>query len=317
MGHVNVDPDAIASIYGIKFILENIVGNAEIDILIDGVNKTAQDIIDFYDSNFLSETNKKYDLIIIVDVNVLNQLGSFKKLVKAQKKDSLIIIDHHTPTDFANEKASLVYIDEDRTSAAEIITELIFDLNLVPNEKLLTVLLSGILYDSRRFYHMNNRLLSILSKMFEHGVDYDLAVSILQKKIDYPQRVARLKAASRLRLKIIDKWLIAWSKIGSYEGSVGRSFLELGADVAFVYSGRKKDTRLSVRATSEFHIKTGVNFGRDIMKKLGDFFGGEGGGHSTAAALNIPKIIDEKALRNKALNILENCMLENKKNNES
>lgn len=305
IGHRSVDPDAVASAYGMEFILRSFHPEAEIDILIDGISKTATSILEYYSEPYLTTSEKKYDLIVIVDVNVPNQLGVFMDLVLSHAREKLVIIDHHTKTDFSENDVSIAYIEEERTSAAEMISELIFDLDLQPEVKLLNTLLSGIIFDSRRFFSLNPKLLSLISKMFNHGVDYDFAVGLNQKNFDYSTKIARIKCASKLHLTKIKDWLIVWSAIGSFEGTSARALLDLGADVALIYSKRKNETRLNVRARNEFYNTTDIHFGRDIMKVLSEKYNGDGGGHSTAAALNIPGEIAEVEIKKATLSLLE------------
>ncbi|NHJ04947.1 MAG: hypothetical protein EAX90_08995 [Candidatus Heimdallarchaeota archaeon] len=313
IGHTSADPDSIASAYGVEFIMRNFHPKARIDVLVDGISDPTKELITYYNSEFSSEANNNYDLIIIVDVNVPNQLGVFKDFVLSFNKNDIVIIDHHAISDLATDYSNFVFIDDERTSASEIICELIFELKLKPSVQLLTILLSGIIYDSRRFYSMNKNLLKILEKIFDFNVNYDLAVKLVQRDYENSERIARLKCASRLQIQKIHGWQIAWSRIGSHEGSCARSILDLGADVAIIYSKRKKETRLNVRASHAFYLETQVHFGRDIMSILGKEYNGDGGGHSTAAALNIPSEITETEMKLATFKLLENQLKNNVK----
>ncbi|MHA1558133.1 MAG: DHH family phosphoesterase [Candidatus Heimdallarchaeota archaeon] len=305
VGHMSVDPDAVSSAYGVEFILQSFHPESEIDILIDGISKTATTMLEYYSKPYLTTSEKKYDLIVIVDVNVPNQLGVFKDLILSHDKEKLVIIDHHTKTDFSEKDVSIAYVEEERTSATEMVSEIIFDLDLKPDKKLLNTLLSGIIFDSRRFFSLTPNLISLIDKMFKLGVDYDFAVKLNQKDYDLSTKVARIKCASRLHLHKIEDKLIVWSSIGSHEGSSARAILDLGADVALIYSRRKKETRLNVRARNVFYKSTDIHFGRDIMKVISEKYNGNGGGHSTAAALNIPSEIEESEIRRATLSLLE------------
>ncbi len=305
IGHRSVDPDAVSSAFGIEFILRNFHPESSIDVLIDGISKSAISLLDYYSKPYLTTSDKKYDLIVIVDVNVPNQFGVFKELILSHAKEKLVIIDHHTKTDFSENNVSIAFVEEERTSATEMVSELIFDLDLKPDIKLLNTLLSGIIFDSRRFYSLSPNLLSLIDKMFKFGVDYDLAVKLNQRNFDQSTKVARIKCASRLHLHKIEDKLIVWSSIGSHEGSSARAILDLGADVALIFSRRKNETRLNVRARNIFYSSTNIHFGRDIMKVLSEKYHGDGGGHSTAAALNIPSEIEESELRKAAFSILD------------
>jgi len=313
LGHTSADPDSIASAFGMAFIMESLHSEIIVDVLIDGISKHSTGVMQYYPKPFLKEITKKYDLFIIVDVNVLAQMGKFQETIRQHPKESIIIIDHHTPTDFTKD-IPLAIIEDDKTSASEMVTRLIFDLSLQPDEALLTILLSGIIYDSRRFYSMKKELSALLSMMLELGADYDTSVSIIQNKLEKSERIARIKCASRCKLHRFNNWLIIWSKIGSHEGSSARALLSIGADVGLIITKRKKLTRLTVRATNNFYKKTNINFGKDIMQPLGRIFNGDGGGHSTAAALTILREIPEDELMNEALKLLEDLLtkVENK-----
>jgi len=258
----------------------------------------------YYEGSYIEEAKEKYDLVVIVDDNVLNQLGKYQELVKNQDKETIVVIDHHTPTDFVKNDVSVAFIEEHRTSTAEMIVELIFELKLQPPKELLTILMAGILYDSRRFFSLEKSLLGLLEQMFENGMDYNQAIQLIQMRNEPPERIARIKSAARMKLEPIDDWLIVWSSVGSFEGSAARAILDIGADVALIYSTRKNETRLTVRATRYFFKTTGLNFGKDIMIEVSKSLGGEGGGHPTAAALNIPFIIPEKELKKKIFALL-------------
>ena len=121
----------------------------------------------------------------------------------------------------------------------------------------------------------------------ESGADYDACIRSLIIKADRSERIARLKAASRISVHTIGDWVIATAKIGAYEASACRGIIDLGADVAIVGGKPSKDVvRISVRSTQEFYKETGINLGKDIMEPLGDLIDGKGGGHPNAAGAN-------------------------------
>ena len=304
ISHTSADPDSIASAFGMDFILKQLHPKVTVDILIDEIGLHVSNIIDYYKMPILNKANKNYDLFIIVDVNVLTQIGIFQDLILKQNKNSLLIIDHHTTSNFSK-AINYTFIDEQKTSTSEIVTKLIFELALKPDVKLLNVLLAGIIYDSRRFLILNFEQLKLLEKMFNSGVDYKAAIKLIQLKKEDSERIAHIKCASRLFLNKIDSWLIVWSTVGSFEGSSAKAIVDLGADVAIIYSIQKNTTRLNIRATNDFYDKTGIHFGKDIMQALEKVFGGEGGGHSIAAALVIPEKINEEKLKKETFNLLQ------------
>jgi len=312
IGHSSVDPDSIASAFGMEFIVKELHSSINVDVLVDGISKHTSKLMKYYDKQYKVETKNKYSLIIIVDVNVPSQLGKFLELIQSHDKKNVILIDHHTHTDFADSNTSIAYIEENRTSTAEMVLELILELSIKPPENLLNILLSGILYDSRRFYSLNQKTLDLVNKMFQQGVNYDIAVSLIQKRLEESERIARIKCASRIQYEKIQDWILVWSRVGSHEGTSARAILDLGADVALIYSTRAKETRLNVRSTHAFYRKTGIHFGSDIMKELSAEFNGDGGGHSTTAALNIPMIVNEEKLKKSTLGLLKNLLQKNR-----
>jgi nanoRNase/pAp phosphatase (c-di-AMP/oligoRNAs hydrolase) len=143
------------------------------------------------------------------------------------------------------------------------------------------------LFDTRRFFYAGVDTLSTAIKLIESGADYEKCVRTLLIKPDRSERIARLKAAARVKVHLIDNWVVAVSKINAFEASACRGMIELGADVAIVGGSPSKDVvRFSSRSTREFFDKTGVSLGSDIMEPLGQLIGGEGGGHANAAGAN-------------------------------
>jgi nanoRNase/pAp phosphatase (c-di-AMP/oligoRNAs hydrolase) len=56
--------------------------------------------------------------------------------------------------------------------------------------------------------------------------------------------------------------------------------------VAIVAGQQNEKIQVSMRASHEFHEKTGVHLGRDIAKPLGEYLRGMGGGHAVSAGAN-------------------------------
>jgi nanoRNase/pAp phosphatase (c-di-AMP/oligoRNAs hydrolase) len=100
------------------------------------------------------------------------------------------------------------------------------------------------------------------------------------------ERIARLKASKRVKLLKVNNWLIAFSNVSSYQASAARGLINLGAHVAIVAGQRGEKIQISMRASQDFHEKTGVHLGRDIAKPLGAYLKGMGGGHSVSAGVN-------------------------------
>ncbi len=111
--------------------------------------------------------------------------------------------------------------------------------------------------------------------------------------------MARLKALQRLTISRADNWIIAASKVNSYQASVARILNYIGTHVAIV--GGKNNDRyiISLRCKENFHKKTGIHLGKDIAIPIAERFNGSGGGHAMAAGINGIGDVDE---------IIEKCI---------
>jgi hypothetical protein len=119
------------------------------------------------------------------------------------------------------------------------------------------------------------------------GVNVQETLPLLSLPLEYSERIARLRASQRVKLTKIHDWLITFSHVNAYQASAARALIGLGAHVAIV-AGQKKKKKLqvSLRASREFHEKTGIHLGRDIAQPLGEYLHGMGGGHSISAGAN-------------------------------
>jgi len=117
-------------------------------------------------------------------------------------------------------------------------------------------------------------------------VNAEEVLSLLSMPTDSSERVARLKACQRAKLKKINDWLIVFSHVSAYQASAARALVSLGAHVAVVAGQRGDALQVSLRSSREFHQKTGIHLGRDIAKPLGEYLHGMGGGHATSAGVN-------------------------------
>ena len=101
----------------------------------------------------------------------------------------------------------------------------------------------------------------------------------------FSERVARIKASTRIQIKKIENWIIAFSHVGSYQASAARAIIDLGAHMVVIAGLKGKKIEISLRSSSEFNKKTGIHLGKDIAQPLGEILQGMGGGHISAAGL--------------------------------
>ena len=282
--HKNADPDAIASAILLKYFIESIGGNACI-MVPEGISSLTRRILSDLDVEYV-ECSKPYsvDGVIVVDASNQIQLGG---VLEAIDGGSLILIDHHAPGNLV-ERAYISLVNQDYPSTTELVVEVIKASGGRVSAELATLGLIGILYDSRRFLIIGPRTFEITQTLIEWGGDYVHAVKILsqEREEDYSERNARLRALSRLKIaRTCKDLLVAVTHIGSYESSVARSLIELGADIAVVLTERREGYRASVRTSRRAEAR-GVK-ADSIALYLAGKYGGEGGGHSMAAMAHL------------------------------
>jgi nanoRNase/pAp phosphatase (c-di-AMP/oligoRNAs hydrolase) len=298
LGHQNADPDAICSMVAFKFLYQSIKPDGIAILACNDISRLGNQVLNLLasDVNISQTTVDDYDLIALLDTNSRYQLGpGFEDLLKNPSRT--VIIDHHEHNPNIHELSENTLINPDKSSTCEIMFNLFQDLNIPLDEQTANLLLAGLIFDTRRFFYADEHTLSVASLLIQAGADYQKCVRALIIKQDRSERIARLKAAGRLKIHDIDGWIIVTSKVGAFEASACRSIIDLGADVAIVGGSPSNGVvRISSRSTKEFHSKTGVSLGKDIMEVIGQIIDGEGGGHSNAAGANGKKNL-EKALK--------------------
>jgi len=292
--HQNGDPDAICGAAALQTLIRVKIPDSTCMILSDKCTEVAMNLIKKLNLDVkLKKPEMQFELFIFFDVNNYTLLGKFEEIIKPD--DEIIIFDHHSPNPRMN-KITYNYIVEEKLSSA---TEIVYDQFVLNNveidKKTAQLLLLGIAFDSGHFKRANNETLKKVVNLTDLGANIGDMKSLLILERQYSEKIARIKAAQRSILEKIDNWIILFSNLSSFEASGARFLLEMGADAAFVIAQEKDSVRVSARATQSFEKSTKISLGRDIMQPLGEFIGGIGGGHATAAACrgskNAKKII--------------------------
>ncbi len=308
VGHHNADPDALCAMIAFERLYHAIQPDGVVTLACEDVSKLATQVVNtFIPLPEISDTaDGEYDLIVMLDTNNAYQLGpALEQIVDTPEKT--LVIDHHELNPDIDSLASHQIIDSDRSSTCEILVTLFHELELDMPVEVANLLLAGILFDTRRFFYACPQTFHTTISLIEAGADYNLCLRSLIVRPDRSERIARLRAASRLRVHLIGEWIVVTAKTGAFEASACRAFLELGADVAIVGGRPSSNTvRLSSRSTKEFYAVTGINLGKDIMEPLGPIIGGEGGGHPNAGGANGTKNRDHAL--NKAVELLREAI---------
>jgi len=102
-------------------------------------------------------------------------------------------------------------------------------------------------------------------------------------EVDVSERIAILKSMKRMNSYRIKDVLVSFTTVGSFEASVARNILKLGADIAIVGAPKKKALRISGRMN--WKMKEKINLA-EIFSKIEKIIDGSAGGHDVAASAN-------------------------------
>jgi len=287
--HHNADPDAVCSALALtELLLALRPGMAISCYAAEGVSKVSRRILDFLGFDFTEEVDvREADILFMVDTNNVELLEDLKDDVRERAREApLVVIDHHAVHPDTARIAALYIADEKASSTCEIILRLYEELGLEVSPKVAKALFLGIAYDTRHMLYADARTFLAMAKLVEAGARPRELMPLLSAEMDYSERVARLKACSRIRVFKFGEWLVAFSHVSAFQASVARAFLSLGAHLAIVAGEREGRLRVSMRATEAFGSGTGIHLGRDIARPLGERIGGMGGGHALSAGAN-------------------------------
>ncbi len=271
--HGNADMDAFGSAYAIARCFPGCAMFAP-----DGLDRVTRMVSVKMETAVREGKGEGFDMVVVVDTSSPDQLDPTVPV------HADIVIDHHKPTGKWND-VPLFYCDDTRTSCCEIVKEMIEDAGIdIPRDAALA-LMGGMLTDSGHFQFAKPELLSAFSElMSRHDIPMDEAMDLVLAEVSISERIAMMKAASRVKFERVGQMIVAISAAGSYEASSCRALIATGADVAFVGSQRENEFRISGRATQEA-VRRGIHLG-EIMSRVGGETMCDGGGHGGAAGLN-------------------------------
>ncbi len=285
--HHNADPDAVCSAFAFSQLLKRLRPKLNIEIAAaQGPSRLSKFMLKSLPVTLTNQPNiEEADTIVLLDTNTVQQLDEWGERVKASKA-SIIVIDHHASHPETERLATLTVADETASSTCEIIYRLFkeAEAELTPIES--KALFLGIAFDTRHFILASSDTLKILADLTEVGVKAEETLALLSLPMAPSERIARLKAGKRVKLLKINNWLMAFSHVSAYQASAARALVALGAHVAIVAGQHDEEIQISMRASREFHEKTGVHLGRDVAKPLGEYLHGMGGGHAVSAGAN-------------------------------
>ncbi|MGC9072056.1 MAG: DHH family phosphoesterase [Acidilobus sp.] len=293
--HGNADLDAVAS--GL-LLCETLKANSVSSCCLmipDGPNKGVRDVVAQLGIDLPICYSEGYEVVVVVDASNWSQIRCEEECY-----GRLALLDHHEPGSLSM-ASSVRYVDTNSPTCTELAVEVMEAAGVRPPSPLATLALTAILDETSLFERSSYRTFLAVVDLLAAGGDYERAVGMLRRSRSDEAadlRIARLKAASRLRISRACADLIVTSTyVGSYEAEVARTLVSLGADVAIAFKENRASIRVSKRA-----LGRGVS-ASDLASYLASKLGGEGGGHKGAAALNLPTEVDEEKAASRALEL--------------
>ena len=286
--HRNADLDAFGAAVGVGEIL-SAYGVAWHVAAPEGLNKSVKELLNNINYNIkiisCNEIDEnKYDLVVVVDSASVAQLGECRKLLETNK--NIIVIDHHVKNNIIEKYSVKHYVFSSFSSSSEIVAAIAWGLNLNFSREVATLLYAGILSDSRGFKIIGEMTLEAASYLVSSGANVQLVVNQGKREPDTSERIAVLKALSRMIVgRACKDILITVSHVGSFESSAARAMLESGSDVAIVATDTREGVRVSIRVSNRA-VENGIT-ASSLAEFIAEKYGGEGGGHRNAGMVHI------------------------------
>jgi len=310
MGHKNLDMDALGACLGVYSIAKKLGKEAFIiwdEKLVETKTRTAmhamytrtemQDIVISQAQSNLKVG--KNTLLVVVDHHS-PKLSLYPDII--EKSSNIAVIDHHRKVEDAIESPAFTFHESSSSSACELITELIkySEIRSPINEKVATLMLSGILLDTN-YYRRQTGIRTYESSAFlkEYGASTEEADGFL--KDDYEEYLLKTKIMNNVETPMYGI-LVAQTK---NDDIVEKTILSKVADESLTLKdvkavfviGRIEVNEVGISARSDGSVNVQL-----LMEKLG------GGGHFNSAAVSTKNISLQDMYKNllKVLNLYLN-----------
>lgn len=272
--HANADSDAVGSAYALQRCFPPAVICAP-----GGVDRVAKLVLDRLGGDFQENCDlSSFDQVLVVDTSSPEQLAPLTGFPR-----DTVVIDHHNRTDKWD--VDTYFCDPSKTSCTELVLDIIHAAGREPDAETALALMAGMLTDSGHFQFARPPLLRAFAQLMDASqLQMDEAMAITRNEVSTSERAAILKGAQRCRFDRVGDMVVASSQGSSFEASICRGLLNLGADVAFVGSQRQERYRISARATQSV-VRRGLHLGK-VLESIGGETESDGGGHGGAAGIS-------------------------------
>lgn len=206
--HRGPDLDSVAAVAAMSIVLKKL--GKEFDIVCkDAIPESYKFVKEVFVNTKIVELEKvelkKYDLWIVLDFNTWDQGG-----ISITPDIPAIYLDHHP---FFGLESVASIVDSEASSTCEILSQVFEDWGVEIDQRLATILLSGISYDTNYFQQKNTqaRTHNVAAKLMNFGADNNY----ISYNVKRSNEIGTLKLWGEFdkRLKIDDKYKFAWTAI--------------------------------------------------------------------------------------------------------
>ncbi|MHA2005395.1 MAG: DHH family phosphoesterase, partial [Candidatus Thorarchaeota archaeon] len=149
-------------------------------LVCDDVSRLANQVLSHFsiDITFSDFSKDVHDLVILLDTNSEFQLGPRVRTLLTDPART-VAIDHHEVNSELSSIAKHQIVDSNTSSTCELVIGLYDDLNVPLSSTMANLLLTGMLFDTRRFFHSGRDSFLIAVKLIDAGANYDSCVRSL------------------------------------------------------------------------------------------------------------------------------------------
>jgi phosphoesterase RecJ-like protein len=277
--HINPDGDALGSLLGLGLAIERGYPEKSVTFLAqDGVPYIYR-FLPGSDRILTTSGPRDFDLFIVVDSGDLSRVGAnIKPLVDGARE--VLDIDHHVGDGAFGDVRLL---DNRAAATAEIIFDLLNELDLPITEEIATCLFTGVITDtgSFRFMNVTPRTLRVSAALIESGASPSL---IAEQVFDNrPFAATKLLGLALSTLSSASDGKIAWATVSQ------EAFAEAGATdedtegfINPIRAVRGTEIALLFREVAPGRVRISLRSTENVdVSKLANKFGG--GGHRMAS----------------------------------
>ncbi|MFX1250400.1 MAG: bifunctional oligoribonuclease/PAP phosphatase NrnA [Promethearchaeota archaeon] len=293
--HQHADPDALGSAIALQELICSINPSAKVFVVMKSANVLTKKLAESINFEMIYNLPSPDSHLILVDTNNLDQTGFSEELLEFN--GYRLAIDHHSHHHSLETFCDLYLQDSSCHSCSELVFWLLRFSRVQISPIGASVLLAGIIFDTQRFLRTSRYTFDVVKQLGRMGGDYGAVISTLSVRPSFSERVARLKAFSRILTDKIGGYIVAVTYVSAFEAAAARSLINVGADLVLVFAARQNETRVSLRASQDILQAFPIHLGNDFCPTLAKIIDGVGGGHSGAAGINGKAVDDVERLK--------------------